>query len=536
MPPGSLFRRLGVLLAATLLSITGCGHHPESGVISRAAAPNAAVVDTTAGPVRGVVAPDHRLFAGIPYAAPPLGALRWQPPQPVAPWSGVRDATRPGPPCVQETARGVGSEDCLTLNVWTPAGGVGKRPVLVWIHGGGFINGHGDMYDAHRLATRGDVVVVTLNYRLGALGFLAHPALGQFGRVGNYGFIDQQAALRWVRDNIAGFGGDPTKVTIAGESAGGMSVCDHLVAPASAGLFRAAVIQSGPCQAQVDLPTAQRVSEDYATEVGCADPDPAATARCLRGLPTAAVAGAPWYVHIDTHALTGPVTGTAVLPTDPLRAFAAGRAAPVPVLLGSNRNEFTMFAALTYLRTGAELTAAEYPARLARTLGADAAAVRAQYPPGHFGGSVSLAFSAAIGDHVFSCPADEMATALAEHAPAVYAYEFDDPHAPAPQNLTAAPFPLGATHALEVRYLFAVGGAPPFTAAQQRLSDQMIDYWSAFATTGAPAVAGQPDWPTFGGGRWLSLRPDGSRVITDFAESHRCGFWTTLRGSGRAGR
>lgn len=533
MRPGSLLRRAGMLLAAVLLvGAAGCGHRPDSGVISRAAAPDPAVVDTTAGPVRGVLAADHRLFAGIPYAAPPLGPLRWQPPQPVPGWQGVRDATRPGPPCVQETARGVGSEDCLSLNVWTPARGAGKRPVLVWIHGGGFINGHGDMYDARRLATRGDMVVVTINYRLGALGFLAHPGLGQFGRVGNYGFLDQQAALRWVRDNIAGFGGDPTEVTIAGESAGGMSVCDHLVAPASAGLFRAAIIQSGPCQAQVDLSTAQRVSEEFAAEAGCADPDPHAAARCLRALPTAEVAGAPWYVRIDTHALTGPVTGTTVLPRDPLDAFAAGAAAPVPVLLGSNRNEFTMFAALTYLRTGAELTAAEYPVRLARTVGAAADTVRAHYPPERFGGSVSLAFSAAVGDHVFSCPAEQMATALAAHAPAVYAYEFDDPHAPAPENLTRAPFPLGATHALEVRYLFAVGGAPPFTAVQQRLSDHMIDYWSAFATTGAPTVAGQPDWPTYGDGRWLSLRPDGSRVVTDFAETHQCGFWASLRDAG----
>ena len=172
------------------------------------------------------------------------------------------DATKPGPQCMQDTGPDprVGkptSENCLTLNVWTPPRGQrsDKRPVMVWIHGGGFVNGSGDIYHSRWLAAKGHIVVVTINYRLGALGFLAHPSLGPPGRVGNYGLADQQAALRWVRDNIAAFGGDPRKVTIAGESAGGMSVCDHLVAPGSAGLFRAAIIQSAPCQAQADLAT-----------------------------------------------------------------------------------------------------------------------------------------------------------------------------------------------------------------------------------------------------------------------------------------
>ena len=156
----------------------------------------------------GLVAADHRFFAGIPYAAPPVGALRWQPPAPVAGWTGFRDATRPGPRCIQDASNDVDkretSEDCLTLNVWTPPPSGEPRPVMVWIHGGGFINGSGDIYNARRLASRGDIVVVTINYRLGALGFLAHPALGPRGDVGNYGLADQQAALRWVHDNIAG--------------------------------------------------------------------------------------------------------------------------------------------------------------------------------------------------------------------------------------------------------------------------------------------------------------------------------------------
>src|SRR5260370_27254163 len=213
------------------------------------------------------------------------------------------------------------SENCLALNVWTPARGRGadKRPVMVWMHGGGFVNGTSDMYNSRWLAAKGHIVVVTINYRLGALGFLAHPSLGPAGNIGNYGLADQQAALRWVRDHIADFGGDPHKVTIAGESAGGISVCDHLVAPGSAGLFRAAIIQSAPCQAQADLATGQRQSLDYATSTGCRNP--ASTAACLRALPATALDRPPWYVFIgDSDALSGPVTGTAFFPDGPVAA------------------------------------------------------------------------------------------------------------------------------------------------------------------------------------------------------------------------
>ena len=219
---------------------------------------------------------------------------------------------------------------------------------MVWIHGGSFFNGSGGIYDARRLVARGDIVVVTINYRLGALGFLAHPALGPPGQVGNYGLADQQAALRWVRDNIAQFGGDPGKVTVAGESAGGMSVCDHLVAPGSQGLFDAAIIQSGPCRAQVALPEAEHISVDYARDAGCADP--AAAAECLRALPADKLRKPVRYFRIGDDALSGPVTGTALLPKDPMVAFADGDAARVPVAIGSNRDEFTLFMALQYLR------------------------------------------------------------------------------------------------------------------------------------------------------------------------------------------
>ena len=500
---------------------------------------DAGVVRTAMGTVRGMEAADYRVFQGIPYAAPPVGPLRWQLPRPAPKWSGMLDASKPGPQCMQDTGRDphVGkptSENCLTLNIWTPPRGPrgDKRPVMVWIHGGGFVNGSGDIYHSRSLAAKGHIVVVTMNYRLGALGFLAHPSLGPPGDVGNYGLADQQAALRWVRDNIAAFGGDPRKVTIAGESAGGMSVCDHLVAPGSVGLFRAAIIQSAPCQAQADLAIGQSQSVDYVRSTRCRNP--ATLAACLRALPATTFDRPPWYYFIgDSDALSGPVTGTPILPDSPVTAFAAGRAARVPVLMGINHDEFTMFAALRSMKLGRGVGSGEYARVLHDIFGAGGAPVLAHYPPERYGGDVSLAYSAAITDGVFACAADRLADSLSRNAP-VYTYDFDDPHAPAPKPLREAPFPVGASHSLELQYLFNVGGLPPLDPAQRVLSDQMISYWTHFVTNGAPKAAGLPAWPTETADpdneSWMSLRPDGSRVITDFDAAHQCAFWASLKG------
>jgi para-nitrobenzyl esterase len=526
--PVARVRRPGAAVATALLAIAllaGCGRGDTATVD---VPDDPGVVQTESGALRGMVSADHRLFAGIPYAAPPVGPLRFQPPAPVHSWSGFRDASRPGPRCIQDVDNDVDkretSEDCLTLNVWTPPPSGEKRPVLVWIHGGGFVNGSGDIYNARRLTSRGDVVVVTINYRLGALGFLAHPALGPAGDVGNYGLADQQAALRWVKDNIAGFGGDPDKVTIAGESAGGMSVCDHLVAPDSEGLFSAAIIQSGPCAAQFDLPTAEKTSERYAAEAGCGDPGTAAA--CLRALPPQRLARPVFYDRIGTEALSGPVTGTKSLPVDPMTGAAQGRAAEVPVLIGTTADEFNLFTALQFVR-GRPIDAVHYPELLDQAFGHNAAEVAQQYPPDRFGGSVPLAYSAAATDGLFACVADRLADSLSA-AESVYSYVFADPGAPAPEPLRAAPFPVGAGHSLELRYLFDVGGAPPMSPDQQRLSDEMIDYWSRFVATGSPGEG----WPRYeegnAGGR-MSLQPDGNRVITDFDQAHRCGFWAGLK-------
>jgi para-nitrobenzyl esterase len=488
------------------------------------------VVDTAAGPVRGIIEPGLRIFEGVPYAAAPEGALRWKPPVAPVPWDSVRDATKPGLRCIQDTRvdpdYGLAtSEDCLNLTVWTPGGAApnSPRPVMVWFHGGGFLNGSSDIYNARWLATRGDIVVVAVNYRLGALGFLAHPALGSDGDQGNYGLADQQAALRWVRNNIIGFGGDPAKVTIAGESAGAISVCDHLVAPESDGLFRAAIMQSGPCQAQAVLPAAEKISVDYAAGKGC--DNPASARQCLLALPADRLQDGPPYVNIGANILTGPVTGTPRLPVAPATVATQGRTARVPMLIGTTADEFTLFVALTYLR---DHQLQPYPTMLEDTFGADASAVAARYPLSKYDGSVGLAYAATVTDGVFGCPVDTMALGLAHRSP-VYAYEFNDRRAPAPDPMRQVPFAVGAGHALELRYLFDMGGAPPLNAAQKVLSDQMIDYWSSFVATGVPDVPGQPEWPQLDPERpqRLSLQTGESIVISDFAARHQCAFWAS---------
>ncbi|WP_370938486.1 carboxylesterase/lipase family protein [Amycolatopsis sp. cg13] len=457
---------------------------------------------TAAGAVRGSVdgtAPDHRLFQGIPYAAAPVGERRWQPPAPVEPWAGERDATKPGPRCPQAADGALTSEDCLYLNVWTPPAGQTGRPVLVWLHGGAFLTGGGDRYGAARLVDRGDAVVVTLNYRLGALGFLADPSLGP--EPGNYGFLDQQQALLWVRDNIESFGGDPNQVTIAGESAGGMSVCDHLVAPGSRGLFRAAIIQSGPCQAQATLSAAEHKSVEYAAARGCTDRKTAA--ECLRALPVKKLLAAPAYGSIAGIEMPGPVTGGSVLP---------GKvpATPVPVMLGTTHDEFTYFLA-EQAAAGREVTRHGYPQALA-TVFPNAAAVAREYPVDAFSGNASLAYAAAVTDWAFSCPTAKLASSL----PSVSTYEFNDPTSPAAAALRA-PFPLGATHTAELPYLFDFAEQPTtFTPAQQRLADRMVDDWTAFVRGG----------PT---GQSVAYRPGGAQPLTSFAKDHHCGFWASLR-------
>ncbi|GAA5071318.1 carboxylesterase/lipase family protein [Nocardia iowensis] len=510
---------VSAVMAAVFSAVTACGDEKDQQPT------DAAVVQTRSGPVRGTVTADERAFSGIPYAAPPVGELRWKPPAAPAVWSAERDATKPGAECLQpeDAGRLTGSEDCLFLNVWTPSGAADrKRPVLVWIHGGAFTTGSGSLYNPARLVRTGDMVVVTINYRLGALGFLGHPAVAhEDGQVGNFGLLDQQAALRWVRDNIAAFGGDPAKVTIAGESAGAMSVCDHLVSPASDRLFHGAILQSGPCEMQTDRQTAVAKSEEYSATIGCPDADAAAVARCLRAVPAEQVAATP--LHFTGEAgvgLPSPSYGQPLLPDDPMVAFRDGKAAKVPVLIGVNRDEYTYFVA------GQTITAQQYP-DLLKMFGPQADAVTAQYPLDRYA-QPELAWSAVMTDHVFACPIADNTKSLTRTGP-VYAYEFADPDAaPLPGLPSPPPFPLGAAHGFELPYLFDLDRTPsPATSAQQALSDKMIRYWSAFVHTGDPNANGLPHWPRHTGDQSLVLHPD-TATTTNIHETHHCALWTQI--------
>ncbi|SHS95477.1 Probable carboxylesterase [Mycobacteroides abscessus subsp. abscessus] len=478
------------------------------------------IVTTRAGAVRGHIDDQVRVFAAIPYAAPPVGPRRFAEPGPVTPWPDTRDATGPGVECPQpgQESNLPQTEDCLLLTVTMPRHTQGKVPVLVWIHGGAFIAGNGVDYNARKLAAQGGIAVVTFNYRLGTLGFLAAPGLS--GGIGNYGLLDQEAALRWVRDNIAEFGGDPARVTIAGQSAGGVSVCDLMVSPQASGLFRSAIMESAPCQAQAPVSSAVRDSTAYAAEVGCpAGPD---MARCLRALSVDALRDSPQFTGIGLP--VSPVIGTPELPAAPLDAFTSGLAAsPVPVLIGSNANEATVFEAKQYQHRPVPRTAEEYQSVLESKYGTRATELGRRYPLADFDGNMLGALAAIDTDNSYACPTFAMAEALARRAP-VYAYEFADPVAPVEQQYRDAPLPLGASHGSELGYLFDLSRTMnPESAA---LSTQMTRYWAQFVKTGNPNVEGQPEWPAYiSGGAFQRLAPPAPRSEGGFASRHQCGYW-----------
>ncbi|GAA1544347.1 carboxylesterase/lipase family protein [Kribbella lupini] len=499
-----------------------------------ASASDAMEVRTDAGVVRGAVSGETRVFKGIPYAAPPVEALRWKAPQPVKPWTGVRDATTAGSPCPQqdnsEAPGGSTTEDCLYLNVTTPAKDSAKpHPVVVWIPGGGFFSGAGSNYGAAKLATRGDVVVVTINYRLGIFGFFGYPGLPGSG---TYGLQDQQAALRWVQRNARSFGGDPRNVTVAGESAGGMSVCAQLTSPTSAGLFSKAIMQSGSCafnwadnsqypgQAAdsfwVPQSRVQQAGVEWAAaskdKLGCKPGQ--AMLDCLR-------AADPAVLTEDTLQFTqSAYGGSAVLPISPAKALKAGLFHRVPVLSGNNHDEATPWVAAF---NGGKLTDADYPRLVKDMVGAKrAAAVLREYPLKDYA-SAAEAWATVTTDRIWSCTQVASDQQAAREVP-VYAYEFADKHSPLSQPGQ------GAAHATELPYLFKLGGwDAPLTPTQQRLSDQMVDYWTAFARTGNPNGPDRPHWAPVRQGdvRGLSLAPSDQGGVTkvDLTAEHHCDFW-----------
>ncbi|MDG4857375.1 carboxylesterase family protein, partial [Streptomyces sp. T-3] len=415
-------------------------------------------------------------------------------------------------------------EDCLSLNVTTPrTAAAGPRPVMVYLHGGDHTDGSGAMNGAERLAARGDVIVVTVNYRLGALGYLAHPDLEKRGESGNYGFLDQQAALRWVKRNAAAFGGDPGNVTLFGESGGGHSTCAHLVAPSSAALFHRAITQSAPCE-----------GEDGKLDRAAA---------LKQGEETAAALGKDWrtaeakdMVHpFGRGPEYAPVYGGKLLPRKPQEAFATGRFNKVPVLQGINHDESQamVYGQELYKRasTGnpeALLDEADYLAGLEAEFGAERVpGIAARYPVGAYGDSYALALSAALTDGTAARATVDTGRSLAAQVP-TYSYEFNDTDTPwyADGEMYPKPsFEPGAGHLAELPYLFELAEFETVTGAHRELGDAMIRIWTDFARTGeAPWKRTTVTDPNV---QSLASGPGGIRPV-DFAEDHRYGFWKSL--------
>lgn len=458
------------------------------------------VVQAPAGPVEGALADGIRSFKGLPYAQPPVGQARWKAPTPAPAWTETRLATDFGPACIQPPSIGVSvytqelgatSEDCLTLNVWSPENAI-KAPVIVWIHGGALVSGSSKekLYDGTNLARRG-TVVVSINYRLGVLGYLAHPQLSAEsadGVSGNYGLLDQIEALRWVQKNIAAFGGDPANVTIAGESAGGLSVMYLMASPSARGLFAKAIAQSAYMISTQELKQ-QRYGSPAAETIGTlvSAKAKAADIAALRAIDaqtitnTAALAGFAPFGTVDGKYLTTQLVDT----------FDKGEQARVPLLAGFNSGEIR---SLTVLAPPAPATGADYE-RIIREKYLDLADAYLQLYPAK---NLKESIYANARDAIYGWTAERLARKQAALGVPSYLYLFDHGY-PAMEEAS-----LHAFHASELPYMFGtLKRTPPYwpkiptNADEQSLSSAMVDYWASFAKTGTPVAANAPAWPAF---------------------------------------
>jgi len=461
--------------------------------------------DVTGGRVSGVEANGMVSFKGLPFAAPPVGALRWKPPQAVPPWSGVKQADHFGAGCVQASSPYTQvpsmSEDCLYLNVWTPAKAENDRlPVMVWIYGGAFTGGAASMaaYDGTRLAEKG-VVLVSLNYRLGPFGFMAHPELTkESGKgSGNYGLQDQIAALRWVKNNIASFGGDPSRVTIFGESAGGISVSMLTVSPYAKGLFQRAVSESG---GNFGLPRTANEAGATAPTLSAAEAD---GQRFLQALGVADIAAARTVPADKLLAVAGtamarfwPVFDGDVIPGDQYKLYQATKFNDTPILVGTNSDEGNLF-----VRSS---TPTAFATQVRNGYGKTAETVLAAYPHAT-DDQAARAAKDLFRDSTFAWGTWAWARLQSEKGKGkAYVYYFDHK---TPQS------PNGANHAAEIGFVFrnlanGRGGGP--TAAESALSELMSSYWTNFAKTGDPNGPGLPMWPSLTAGDQRVMYFDGT--------------------------
>ncbi|GGF34614.1 carboxylesterase/lipase family protein [Williamsia phyllosphaerae] len=495
-------------------------------------------VSTTSGVLHGKAGPNTRQFLGIRYAAAPTGDKRWTLPQAVDDPNSDVDASAPGAQCEQTPTPGASapapSEDCLFVNVTTPrtAAPEARLPVMVWWHGGGYTTDSGAEYDPQRLADAGNVMVVTVNYRLGIFGYLALPGLDGGG---NFGFADQLESLRWVQRNAAAFGGDPDNVTVFGQSAGAMSTCAALTSPAARGLIDKAIVSSGSCalvfptnalypgvpaqRPYASVAQATSTGSDAARALRC---DGDAAAECLRRLPPSAL------LTQNENFSNTLAYGTPLLPRDPREAVATGATLRIPMISGGNRDENSAFVAGALAVNPSAFTAQGYDGDLRAAYGERAGDVAQRYPLSRYA-SAGAALARTFTDAGWACPTVRSARQYAEHTK-VYSYEFSDDTGPNVSGGSSPQVPKAAFHANDLPYVFDLQGRDLVPSGPQaELSKQMIGYWSSFAHTGTPSAAGAPVWPATTPDRApvLGFTSSGMRLV-DQAADHQCAFWDTV--------
>jgi para-nitrobenzyl esterase len=525
-----------------------------------AAEPGGPLVRTAEGPVQGFVKDGISEFLGIPFAAPPVGALRWQPPQPRVAWVQPLSATKFANTCPQITELGVFAgpvsvtEDCLYLNVFTPshspAANAKKLPVLVWIHGGGLFDGESNDYAADALVKggpAGPTVVVTINYRLGLLGYFGHPAIDAEGHhFGNYGLMDQQAALGWVQRNIAAFGGDPGNVTVGGQSAGATSTAALVISPPSAGLLHRAIFESGPLLTVAPLTLAESRGTNFATAAGCGGDATAAVATCLRALTVQKILSLQGTAAANGPYVNGLMVDGTILPIPGDTAWTTGKFNHMPIMNGSVADEGAFSASINELFFG-PLSAEQYVNLVKTTYNGAAGAsngppnypagtgdaVLAKYPLSAYS-NPSLAW-VAVGTDANVCRHPFLNRHVSQFVP-LYAYEFADKGAP--WYFPPLSFAHGAAHTIDIQFLFSdwhggpLGILHKLTPQEHALSAQLVAAWTNFMYAGNPNSPSDQSWPryTANSEAYLSQNVPKSSTITaaQFAAAHNCAFWDTV--------
>ncbi len=503
------------------------------------------VVSTAEGQVRGFVKNGVNIFLGIRYAAPPVGNLRWRPPAPVDKWQGTLDATAYANACPQVTELGAfagpssTTEDCLYLNVFT-TGMEKRKPVIVWIHGGGNVDGESNDYDGSKLATGGplgeDTVIVTMNYRMGLFGFVSHPALNAEGHLwGNYGVLDQLAVLRWVQRNIAAFGGDPSNVTLGGQSAGASDTTSALLSPLAKGIFHRAILESSPRVSKETADAALAAGVAFGEAASCPGTD-AAAAACLRQLSAARILQLQGTPNANTPGLvvTSFVDGT-IVPIQPAAAWTTGQFNRVPILGGTVRDEANFGMSITEYFSGppqVPMTEAQYVARVS-------AATLAQYPLANYANNPQLAFDRATTDQT-ACTSLHALRLMSAHVP-TYGYEFI--YQSAPYYFPKMPgFKPLAAHTIDIQFLFpgyhggnlgvnldqGTGLPRELNPQETHLSDQLVGAWTKFAKYGNPNGSGNSPWPQLTTSSPTLLAEDiplRSYPAAQFYTDHKCDYW-----------